>query len=103
MARVLERVEAHYEVQELSGSKVYKWYPELALVECGCGEKVSVTASIKPCSCGEDYAGVIRELACLGPLAPLARMTLLEEFYEWKAAHTVSYDNTYELELVALD
>ncbi len=103
MARILERVGAHYEIQELSGGKVYRSCPECVLVECGCGEKVSVTPSMEPCSCGEDYNEAKRELASRGPQAPEPRLTLLEDYYEWKGSHTASYDNTYELELAALD
>jgi hypothetical protein len=44
--KVIEHVEAHYEVQYVATGKVYKWCPESIVVRCGCGERLSLTASM---------------------------------------------------------
>ena len=46
MTKVIERVEAHYEVQDVEMGKVYRWCPESIVVRCGCGERLSLTVSI---------------------------------------------------------
>jgi hypothetical protein len=46
MATVIERVEAHYEVQDVEMGKVCRWCPESIVVRCGCGERLSLTVSI---------------------------------------------------------
>jgi hypothetical protein len=43
--KVIERIEAHYEVQDVEMGKVYRWCPESVVVECECGKKLSLTAS----------------------------------------------------------
>jgi hypothetical protein len=45
VAKVIERVEARYEIQDVEMGKVYKWRPESILVECECGERLSLSAS----------------------------------------------------------
>ena len=47
MAKVIERVEAHYDVQKLEFGRVYKWRPGSVLLECG--EMVDLTASETTC------------------------------------------------------
>ena len=41
MAKVIERVQSRYEVEEVEFGKVYKWCPEHIVVECQCGQKLS--------------------------------------------------------------
>ncbi len=41
MAKVIERVQARYEVQEVEFGKVYKWHPAHIMLECQCGERLS--------------------------------------------------------------
>jgi hypothetical protein len=43
---VIERAEAHYEVQDVEMGKVCRWCPESIVVRCGCGERLSLTVSI---------------------------------------------------------
>ena len=43
MAKVIERLDACYEVQELEFGKVYKWQPERIVLECECGQRLSLT------------------------------------------------------------
>jgi len=44
MAKVTERVEGSYEVQEMEFSRIYKWYPGYLVLECECGERLSLSA-----------------------------------------------------------
>jgi hypothetical protein len=62
VAKVIERLNAHYEVQDVPMGKVYRWCPERVLVECDCGETPTLAASATICGkCGEDYALLIQE------------------------------------------
>jgi hypothetical protein len=63
MAKVIERVEACYEVEEVEMGKVYRWCPESIVIECEeCGEKTSLTASNNNCvECGADYRDFVEE------------------------------------------
>ena len=60
-AKVLEALGGHYETQEVPFGKVYKWCPECVVVECVCGEELSLTSSRTTCECGADHANVIGE------------------------------------------
>ena len=44
MAKVIERVQAHYEVHDVEMGKVYRWHPESIVLECNCGNKLTLTA-----------------------------------------------------------
>jgi hypothetical protein len=46
LAKVIEKVEAGYEVEEVEMGKVYRWCPESVVVRCGCGKRLSLTVSI---------------------------------------------------------
>lgn len=62
MAKVIERVEARYEVQEVEFGKVYKWRPERVVVECRCGERLSLGSSRTTCAeCGSDHVEALQE------------------------------------------
>jgi hypothetical protein len=41
VAKVIERLDACYEVQELEFGKVYKWQPERIVLEWECGQRLS--------------------------------------------------------------
>jgi hypothetical protein len=61
--RVIERVQAHYEVRDVEIGKVYRWCPERVVVECGCGEEPTLTASRTACGgCGADHAAFVGEV-----------------------------------------
>jgi hypothetical protein len=49
MATIIERVEAHYEVQDVEMGKVYRWCPANVLIECTCGEESTLSAFITIC------------------------------------------------------
>ena len=42
VAKVIECAQARYEVQDVEFGKVYKWRPERIVVECQCGQRLSL-------------------------------------------------------------
>ncbi len=66
--KVLERLVAHYEVQDVPMGKVYRWCPGRVLVECNCGETPTLAASATSCGkCGEDHASLVQEVLAPRP------------------------------------
>ncbi len=62
MLTMVERVEGHYEVQDVEFGQVYRWCPECIVVECDCGERLSLTGSTTVCSwCGADHTDIVQE------------------------------------------
>jgi hypothetical protein len=62
VAKVIERVQARYEVQDVEFGKVYKWRPERIVVECQCRQKLSLSASATSCAaCGTDHELAVKE------------------------------------------
>jgi hypothetical protein len=60
--KVVDRVEAHYDVQAVEFGRVYKWRPESVLIECECGERLSLSTSVTSCgACGADHTVVVQE------------------------------------------
>jgi hypothetical protein len=55
---VIERTVGHYEVQDVPYGKVYSWRPEMVVVECECGERMTLRRSklasseVPTCECG---------------------------------------------------
>ena len=63
MTQVIERVNAHYEVEGVEMGTVYRWCPESVVIECDCGEKPTLIASRTACSeCGADHAATTEEV-----------------------------------------
>ena len=61
--KVIERLDAHYQIEDLPMGKVYRWCPEKALVECNCGETPTLAASATTCTrCGTDHTPLIQEV-----------------------------------------
>jgi hypothetical protein len=57
-----ENTEGHYDVQEVEMGEVYTWRPESVVVECDCGERLTLTASTTTCGeCGADHNAVVQE------------------------------------------
>jgi hypothetical protein len=57
--KIIERVQAHYEVHEVPFGKIYEWHPAYATLECDCAEKLtlSVISPITTCPrCGADLS-----------------------------------------------
>ncbi len=66
--KIVERIPAHYEVQEVDElGRAYRWCPETAVVECGaCGKRTtfnrsSLITSIVSCECGMTSTAHVRE------------------------------------------
>jgi hypothetical protein len=62
--KVMERVEAHYEVREVAFGNVYKWHPAYVSIECDCGERLILTAAstTTACRCGTRLGGFVHDL-----------------------------------------
>jgi hypothetical protein len=68
VAKVIERVEARYEVQDVEMGKVYRWRPESVVVECTCGELLTLSAFETTCpECGADQAAIVEEMLVARP------------------------------------
>jgi hypothetical protein len=52
MVQILEHVQAHYESCEVPFGKVYAWHPDSLVLECDCGEKVTLSATSTTSTCG---------------------------------------------------
>lgn len=66
MITIVERIQGHYDVQEMEFGRVYRWCPECVVVDCDCGERLTLTASSTAvcCRCGADHTITFRaELA----------------------------------------
>lgn len=62
--KVIERVEAHYEVEDLPMGKVYRWCPESVVVVCEhCTKTTTLTTSKRACAeCGANYQALLEEV-----------------------------------------
>ncbi len=63
--RIVERVEGHYETEDVEFGKIYRWCPESVVVECECGKSLMYTrsaliGSVVTCECGKDHTARIR-------------------------------------------
>lgn len=102
--RIIERTEAHYRTHEVMYGKVYRWRPECVLVECDCGELLTLANSTELCRCGADYAAITQELADRWRekkegLAPCRR-----EYEEWLKEKAALPNEHYEwLELRSME
>lgn len=77
--RVTERIEGCYETQETPFGKVYVWRPGRFVVECSCGERLTLVGSMTACGCGADLAATLRE-------TPAARRPRDEDLHPWRYA-----------------
>ena len=60
--KVVERVDARYDIQELQVGKVYKWRPESLLIECECGQRTTLTVSDTTCEeCAKEHIDLLEE------------------------------------------
>ncbi len=61
-SKVIEHVQPRYEVQDVELGKVYKWRPKHVLVECRCGQRLSLAPSTPSCAeCGTDNELAVKE------------------------------------------
>src|SRR5215212_4919921 len=64
--KILECVEAHYESREVPFGKVYEWHPAYVVLECECGEKLTLTATSTMITCSRcgadlDFEGFVHD------------------------------------------
>ena len=67
--KIVERIPAHYEVQEVGDfGRSYRWCPEQLVLECSeCGTKLTlnrsevISSEVISCECGKDDTAHIRE------------------------------------------
>ena len=65
--KVIERVQPRYEVQEVEFGQVYKWRPERIVVQCRCGQRLSLSASTTSCTeCATDHELAVKEASKTG-------------------------------------
>ena len=84
-AKVIERVDARYDIQELQVGKVYKWRPESLLIECECGQRTTLTPSDTTCEeCAKEHMDLLRE--DLRDQRELRRRLREEELHPWRYA-----------------
>jgi hypothetical protein len=64
VTQVVERVKAHYEVQEMEMGTVYRWCPESVVIECDCGQRFTAECTMAASCprCVTEHKGVPREL-----------------------------------------
>ena len=62
--KVIERLNAHYEVRDVAMGKVYRWHPESIVVEREeCGENQTLSAPEHACNeCGTDHQPIVEEV-----------------------------------------
>ena len=84
MTTVIERTQGHYEVQETSYGEAYIWCPECVVVECDCGERPVLTASLSTCGCGAEHAALVREELASRLSSEEVSHPLEDEYREWR-------------------
>jgi hypothetical protein len=47
VSKVIERTQGHYEVQETPYGEAFVWCPGCVVVECDCGERPVLSASLR--------------------------------------------------------
>ena len=63
MTKVIEYVDAHYEIQNVEMGKVYRWRLEGVMVECECGKGQILAAPQYACDeCGTEHRTLVEEV-----------------------------------------
>lgn len=64
MTQIIKHLEAHYETNEVPFGRSYEWHAEQIIVECGCGERLTLTATSTTtvCWCGTDHSAMIGDI-----------------------------------------
>jgi hypothetical protein len=90
--KVIERVDARYDIEEVQLGKVYKWRPESLLIECECGQRFTLTASRITCEeCGKEHIDLVGE--ALRDQRERQRWLREEELHPWRYAEESEEDN----------
>jgi len=105
LTTVIERIQGHYEVQETSYGEAYVWCPECVVVECDCGERPVLTASLSTCGCGADHAALVREELASRRSSKEVSHPLEDEYREWRKEQDefLHSESHYSVEWRALD
>jgi hypothetical protein len=105
MVTVVERSLAHYERQEEAYGETYVWCPECVVVECGCGERLVLTASDSACGCGADHAALIARGAASRRASQGASGPWRDEHPEWweRQDEYLRSESQYSQELEAVE
>lgn len=87
--KIVERIPAHYEVQEVEDlGRVYRWCPEQIVLECSaCDTKMTfkrsnLITSIVTCECGARSSAGVREALIIEKLAEDERI------HPWRYWHS---------------
>ncbi len=64
MTKISVRIEGHYEVKEDPFSRAYEWQPGCVVLECDCGQELTLTgtSTVLTCRCGADHSEIIQDL-----------------------------------------
>ena len=64
MTKISVRIEGHYEVHEEPFSRTYEWQPGCVVLECDCGQELTLTgtSTVPTCRCGADHGVIIQDL-----------------------------------------
>ena len=64
MTKISVRIEGHYEVKEDPFSRSYEWQPGCVVLECDCGQELTLTgtSTVLTCRCGTDNSEIIQAL-----------------------------------------
>jgi hypothetical protein len=87
MTQIIERVEAHYEVQAVEMGTVYRWCPESVVIECDCSQTFPTEdAMVASCPrCGAEHTGVpTRELGGKPLAEEEAYRAVRREYEAWR-------------------
>jgi hypothetical protein len=96
MTTMIGCTEGHYEVQKTSYGEAYVWCPGCVVVECDCGEKLTLSGSLTTCVCGADHRALVREELLSGQ----APHPWDDEYHEWRRKHEkeLRSEHDYQLE-----
>ena len=105
MTTVIDRIEGHYETENMSYGQAYVWCPERVVVECDCGKTSILAASESVCRCGTDYEALVRERLAAREPSDETLHPWDQEFQEWrgKLHEYVRSEELYQRELSAID
>ena len=64
MTKISVRIEGRYEVKEDSFSRTYEWQPGCVVLECDCGQELTLpgTSTAPTCRCGADHSAIVQNL-----------------------------------------
>jgi len=84
LAKVIEKVEACYEVEEMEFGILYRWCPASVVIECDCRQSFTIEgAKDAACPrCGADYSGGVGRGLARKPLTEEEAYRLTRRDYE---------------------